>query len=656
MRKTLSLFAILFCISTFAQNAVPPFINYQAVIRDAAGTPIAEGANITLNIKIFTNASTLTPVYVEEHSVTVPQGNIINLKIGTGNGIPPLNNFAAIPWNSGAVHYLISKDGNAIGSRAPFATVPYAFSSGNSGASTSYSPSANVSTTGNILDLTNKLSNTVSVGSNLLPNSKIPTFSADEKGRLTNTGEYSANMGGDIIGKLDSQFVAKLRGAPLSTIMPAAGQVLQFNSGNWTPANVGGSGPWSYNASTIFPSNNSISDKVAIGSGTATSLLDVKNSGLSPYTSVPVASFLNSNPSYNSQGVVSIANQAGAGAGLFVQNANSAIASDGVIIQMSNNGNTSDGLRSTNVGSGRAGNFVSTSATSTVETLLATSNSNVPAIKGNNLNTSNSPSAIGVYGSSSSTHTNSAGIFGEHKAAGTGVLGINTNTTFSGVHGVYGTTTGTVVTNSGVFGETGGLSVGVRGVNKGSGNAIQGTKPAGIVSGSAGRFEINENTNPSAALLAITQGTGAAVQAMAGTPSLSALSLHLMNGHIKSSGNITTSVAAITFSFAGNFTVAFAPTCVGCNDVRGEISFNAQTVAALLGTNFCEVKIPFTKDYGSIPVVVASPRTDLMGLHYSVSSVTQNDFTIKIYRPVGQTFPSTIGVGTYFNFSYYVME
>ncbi len=707
MRKTLSFLAIFFCIASYAQNIIPPFINYQAVIRDAGGVPVAEGATITLNFKIFTNATTLTPVYEEEHVVVVPPTHVINLRIGNGTPVPPLNNFLAIPWNAGTAHYLVSKDGNSLGSRTPFASVPYAFSAGG-GASTSYSPSANVSISGNVLDLTNKLSNTVSVGSNQLPNSKIPIFSADEKGRLTNTGEYPANMGGDIIGKLDSQHVAKLRGAPLSTIMPSNGQVLQFNGISWTPASLSGSGPWSYSANTIYPSNSTISDKVAIGSGTASSLLDVKNSGLSPYVGVPVASFLNSNAAYNSQGVVSIANQAGAGAGLFVQNANSAIASDGIIVQMSNNANTSDGIRSTNVGGGRAGNFISTSATATVETLNASANGSSPAIKGNNLSVGSNSLAIGVYGKTSSAHPNAAGVFGENvgggagvvgttsasaaavvgvnlnngninnangvfglsnstfsncagiwgesKGAGYGVFGINTNTTLSNVHGVYGTTSGGFNTNSGVFGETGGSSVGVRGVNKGTGNAIQGTKPAGVTLGSAARFEILENTNSSAAMLSITQGAGAAVQAMAGTPTLSALSLNLVNGHIKSSGNITTSVAAISYNPSGNFLMLLAPSCANCNDVRGEITFYAHATTAIATGHFAEVVIPFTKPYAIAPVVVASPISDLLGLHFRVTGVTINEFRIRIYRPAGQTFPSLITSGTNFIFSYYVME
>jgi len=239
MRKTLSFLAFFFCLMSIAQNT-PPFINYQAVIRDASGMPISPGATFTLNFKIYSNATTLTPVYEEEHAVTVPNDQIISLRIGAGNGISPLNNFSAIPWNLGQAHYLVSKDGNSIGSKVPFASVPYAFSSGG-GSSNTYSPSVNINIIGNVLDLTNKLTQSVSVGSNQLPNSKIPVFTADQKGRLTSVGEYPANMGGDIIGKLDSQYVAKLRGAPLSTVMPVNGQVLQFNGSAWAPASGGNS-------------------------------------------------------------------------------------------------------------------------------------------------------------------------------------------------------------------------------------------------------------------------------------------------------------------------------------------------------------------------------------------------------------------------------
>ncbi|MDZ4663651.1 MAG: hypothetical protein SGJ15_02130 [Bacteroidota bacterium] len=249
MKKTLLLLTSFFCLASYAQNVIPPFINYQAVIRDASGIPIAPGATFTLNFKIFTNAATLTAVYEEEHLVTVPLDQVINLRIGSGTGIAPLNNFSAIPWNLGQAHYLVSKDGNSIGSKTAFASVPYAFSSGG-GASTSYSPSSNISITGNVLDLTNKLSTAVSVGSNQFPNSKIPTFSADQKGRLTNTGEYPANMSGDIIGKLDSQLVAKLRGTPLSTLIPVNGQVLQFNGIEWRPA-AGGNSSVTINQSGI---------------------------------------------------------------------------------------------------------------------------------------------------------------------------------------------------------------------------------------------------------------------------------------------------------------------------------------------------------------------------------------------------------------------
>ncbi len=705
MKKILTLLAFLSCLIFRAQ--APQFINYQAVLRDASGVPIAAGTTVNLNVKIFNDGTSSSLAYEENHNgITIPQGNVINIRIGKGTGVPPNGNFSAIQWNQGLVEYIISLNGTPLGARDRFASVPFALNSG--GAAINYSPSANVSITGNVLDLTDKLANSVSVGSNQNPNSKIPMFSADQKGRIVNAGEYAANTNGDIAGRLDSQMVKKLNGIPLSLTPPTTGQVLQFNGSNWAPGTLTGSGPWSYTNNTIFPSNNIVNDKVAIGTSTTTSLLEVRNSGLSSYTTAPAASFLNQNPTYTTTGVVHISNQAGASPALFVQNLNSTPSSDGIFVQLSNNASASDGIRATHAGLGRAGNFINSNQTSTIETLGASGNANIPAIKGINISAVSGSLAIGVhgktqnsnanatgvwgenvgggpgvvgttsagvgavtgvnltsasivnangvYGLSNSTSTNVAGVWGESKGTGYGVFGINSSTLAANMSGVYGTTTGTFNTNSGVTGETGGAANGVRGVNKGTGNSILGSKPVGAT-GFAGRFEILDNLNPSAALFAITQGTGAAVQAAAGSPSLSALSLHMVNGHIKSSGsNIATIAGNISTNTFGSFTVALAPVCTNCNDTRGAVSFFAHAVTSIANGHFAEIIIPFSKPYAAPPIVVVTPTNDHLGLHHMISSVTANDFRIRIYRPNGQSFPTTIIAGTSFDFTYYVIE
>lgn len=706
MKKTLTLLAFLGCLSFRAQ--APQFINYQAVLRDAAGVPIAAGTTVNLNVKIFNDATASSLAYEENHNgIAIPQGNVISIKIGKGIGVPPNGNFSAIQWNQGSVEYIISLNGTPLGVRDRFASVPFALNAG--GAASSYSPSANVSITGNVIDLTDKLSNTITVGSNVSPNSKVPMFTADQKGRIVNAGEYAANTNGDIAGRLDSQIVKKLNGIPLALTPPTNGQVLQFNGSNWTPASLSGSGPWSYSNGVIYPSNNAINDRVAIGSATATSMLDVRNSGASSFTLGPVVNVVNTNPNLSTaNGLVQVSHQAGSGAALFVQNMNSSASSEGVNVQLTNSSNLADGIRSSHSGSGRAGNFINSNQTSTIETLGASGNANIPAIKGINisavsgslaigvhgktqnsnanatgvwgenvgggpgvvgttsagvgavtgvnLTSANIVNANGVYGLSNSTSTNVAGVWGESKGTGYGVFGVNTSTLAANMSGVYGTTTGTFNTNSGVTGETGGAANGVRGVNKGTGNSILGSKPVGAT-GFAGRFEILDNLNPSAALFAITQGTGAAVQAAAGSPSLSALSLHMVNGHIKSSGsNIATIAGNISTNTFGSFTVALAPVCTNCNDTRGAVSFFVHAVTSIANGHFAEIIIPFSKPYTAPPIVVVTPTNDHLGLHHMISSVTANDFRIRIYRPNGQSFPTTIIAGTSFDFTYYVIE
>jgi hypothetical protein len=707
MKKTLTLLAFFGCLILNAQS--PQFINYQAILRDAAGIPIAAGTTVNLNVKIFNDPSTSSLAYEENHNnIAIPLGNVINIKIGKGIGVPPNTNFSAVQWNQGTVEYIISLNGTPLGVRDRFASVPFALNAG--GASTNYSPSANISTTGNILDLTDKLTNSVSVGSNQNPVSKIPMLSMDQKGRVIGAAEYAANINGDIAGRLDSQMVIKLKGVPLSSVAPSPGQVLQFNGSNWGPSLLTGSGPWTYTNGTIYPSNSALNDKVAIGSGTATSMLDVRNSATSAFTSGPVANFVNTNVGLNpGSGMVQISHQSGNGSALYVQNMNSAAGSDGVIVNMSNNANGNDGLRVTHVGLGRAGNFINTNGSTTVEALGASISGNQPAIRGINLASGSNSLAIGIHGKTQNQHQNSAGVFGENigngsgvvgttsanvagvvginlsnsiqanglgvyglsnssssvaagvfgesKGNGYGVFGINTNTVGNTLSGVYGTTTGTTITNSGVTGETGGAANGVKGVNKGTGNSVLGSKPSGVTSGFAGRFEINDPANSSAALFAITQGQGAAVQAVAGSPSLSALSVHMQNGHIKSSGsNIATVVGNITTNVVGSYTVAFAPICSNCNDTRGEVFFFAQTTTALINGNYAEITIPFSKAYGAPPIVVVTPTNDHLGLHHMVTNVSASSFSIRIYRPVGQTFPTTISAGTSFNFTYNVME
>jgi hypothetical protein len=204
-------------------------------------------------------------------------------------------------------------------------------------------------------------------------------------------------------------------------------------------------------------------------------------------------------------------------------------------------------------------------------------------------------------------------------------------------HGIQGLTNAPNVFAAGVYGES-----------TSSGPSVFGYK--GIAGGPAGRFEVNVPASTSDALLAVTQGSGAAVHAVAGSGVGSALSLFVDAGHIKAAG---TSAVIGSPNAAGGFSL---PTSLGCNcnDVRGSVSF-VTGATGFTATNSAEISVGFQKAYAAPPFVVVTPTTDLMGLSYMVTGVTPAGFTIKVFRPSNMTTPATVGSKA-FTFNYFVIE
>lgn len=54
---------------------------------------------------------------------------------------------------------------------------------------------------------------------------------------------FTGSLSGDVTGSQGSTFVARLRGQPISPLMPAAGQVLRWVGGEWTPSPESSGGP-----------------------------------------------------------------------------------------------------------------------------------------------------------------------------------------------------------------------------------------------------------------------------------------------------------------------------------------------------------------------------------------------------------------------------
>lgn len=510
----------------------PQLINYQGVARNNTGAPlINQTIGVKFDIHELTAAGTVT--FSEMQTLITNSLGLFSTQIGK------VNNLAVCDWTKLQYFLEVSIDPNggtsytSLGTQQ-LASVPFALYAKTAGNATSYSSSPNVTiTTGNIMDLTSTGVTAGSYGNAGTTRSQVPVLSVDSKGRITSASEYTANLNGDISGRLDSQYVSKLMGAPLSTLSPVSGQVLQFNGTNWQ-AGLPAGGPWAFTTGNIYPSGNANSDKVSIGQSGGSSLLTVNSTSNSLVSTVPVVDIKNNNPSYNSQGVLSVANYTGGGSALYVQNDVSAFSSDGITVNMSNPSSTSSGIRVTHVGGGRAGDFSTTSSSSTSDALFASSTSSAAfglraqnlnssyggalyssnvnpaytaqflnsggggalvcngasgsaiissgnsgsgsALYGYNSGTITSASANGIYGLTYNPATNVAGTVGENTNAGAGVIGLNTNSATASVfaHGVKGETNNPAAQASGVYGHNFNVGAGVYGSNTfgtSSGNA-----------------------------------------------------------------------------------------------------------------------------------------------------------------------------------------
>jgi hypothetical protein len=121
------------CFAIFGQ--VPQGINYQAVVRNQIGLTI-NNSPVGLQLSIFQNSTTNSPVYVETHSPVTSSLGLVNVVIGQGTSLSGA--FGNIDWSQGPYFMEIGIDINggsnfvSIGSQQ-LMSVPYALYAENAG-------------------------------------------------------------------------------------------------------------------------------------------------------------------------------------------------------------------------------------------------------------------------------------------------------------------------------------------------------------------------------------------------------------------------------------------------------------------------------------------------------------------------------------------
>jgi hypothetical protein len=131
--KNKLLFAIaLFIISARLFSQAPALMNYQAVVRDAQGTPLTNATPVSVKFIIHDQTASGVTLFSETQSATTNQFGLITLQIGLVS-----NNLNIVDWSTGPKYLQVQVQINNTGSYIDMGTsqlisVPYALYAANS--------------------------------------------------------------------------------------------------------------------------------------------------------------------------------------------------------------------------------------------------------------------------------------------------------------------------------------------------------------------------------------------------------------------------------------------------------------------------------------------------------------------------------------------
>lgn len=138
MKKSLQIFALLFCIIVFAQ--APEKFSYQAVIRNASNALITN-ANVGMKISILKTSAAGTVVYSESQTAMTNINGLVSIQIGAGT--PITGTIAGINWGADS-YYIKTETDPAGGTNYTIAgttqllSVPYALYTNSSASDTPF--------------------------------------------------------------------------------------------------------------------------------------------------------------------------------------------------------------------------------------------------------------------------------------------------------------------------------------------------------------------------------------------------------------------------------------------------------------------------------------------------------------------------------------
>ena len=224
MKKSLQIFALLFCISIFAQ--APEKFSYQAIIRNASNN-VVSNSPIGMKISILKNSSTGILVYQETQTATTNTNGLVSIQIGAGTVIS--GTIAAIDWSNDS-YYIKTETDPAGGSSYSIAgtsqllSVPYAMFAKTSGNGTTFTlPYAGTSNANNVtpFKITNSGSTQNSAG--IFENTDAANGEAALMGINNSSGNFGAGVEGRAQSNSNGNVSSGVRGYLLGTGTAGAG-------------------------------------------------------------------------------------------------------------------------------------------------------------------------------------------------------------------------------------------------------------------------------------------------------------------------------------------------------------------------------------------------------------------------------------------------
>ncbi|WP_417600886.1 hypothetical protein [Owenweeksia hongkongensis] len=130
--KTSIFTLLIFALSLMVNAQAPERFQYQTIVRDNAGQPIAN-QNVSFRINIHEGSAGGTVVYSETHTLSTNDFGLVSLQVGGGTVVS--GTMAGIDWGSDEFHLEIELDASGGSSYVSMGTsqllsVPYALSSG----------------------------------------------------------------------------------------------------------------------------------------------------------------------------------------------------------------------------------------------------------------------------------------------------------------------------------------------------------------------------------------------------------------------------------------------------------------------------------------------------------------------------------------------